>query len=232
MAKNTVKKALPVQDRALKKRLELIQSAISLFEKVGYEGTTAKLIAEQAGVATGTFYQNFHSKNDVLLVIAQERADHVQRQIGFFERSLFKQFLNVINENDASMDMATFRSALLTKSFERSLNFVYRFHMKSPFLHQVLEQRKMVDAELAAVMKCGDDVVRQTLFQFVRGLGLSDHNQEEMKIVAENLFSMGEGIVHRAVFDNDHCSKKKVLESGAKMLAAYFYLFMDAKSNK
>jgi len=128
--------------------------------------------------------------------------------------------------------MPKFRSALLIKSLERSLNFVYRFHVKAPFLHQVLEQRKMVDPELSAMMKIGDDVVRQTLFQFVRGLGLSNHNQEEMKIVANNLYSMGEGIVHRAVFDNEGCSSKKVLESGAKMLAAYFFLFMDVKRNR
>lgn len=54
------------------RRQELVNAARELFIKQGFELTTMSQIAERAGVAQGTFYIYFKSKQDVLMAIMQE----------------------------------------------------------------------------------------------------------------------------------------------------------------
>ncbi|HWI66470.1 MAG TPA: TetR/AcrR family transcriptional regulator [Symbiobacteriaceae bacterium] len=66
---------VPQQDRALVKRQALLDSAQALFAKQGYEKTTAKEIAREAGVAVGTFYRYFTDKRQVLMTLLQDRIE-------------------------------------------------------------------------------------------------------------------------------------------------------------
>ena len=56
-------------NRELKKeqtRLRIKESALALFGEHGYESTTVEAIAKLAGVAKGTFFNYFSSKDDLL----------------------------------------------------------------------------------------------------------------------------------------------------------------------
>jgi TetR/AcrR family transcriptional regulator, mexJK operon transcriptional repressor len=59
----------PQQERSRRKREALLQSALVLFAKQGYEETSVEDIAIHAGVAVGGFYQHFASKRQLLLVL-------------------------------------------------------------------------------------------------------------------------------------------------------------------
>ncbi len=59
------------------RRKELIDAARELFLEQGYEQTTMNNIAQRAGVAQGTFYIYFSSKQDVLMAIMQELLEAV-----------------------------------------------------------------------------------------------------------------------------------------------------------
>ena len=59
----------PKQERSRRKRDALLQSALALFAKQGYEETSIEDIALHAGVAVGGFYQHFASKRQLLLVL-------------------------------------------------------------------------------------------------------------------------------------------------------------------
>ena len=48
------------------KRQALIDTAIELFSQEGFWNTTTARIAQQAGVATGTLFTSFPSKNDLI----------------------------------------------------------------------------------------------------------------------------------------------------------------------
>lgn len=50
----------------------IINTALELFNSVGYENTTIDLILEKADIAKGTFYYNFKSKEDVMENIAKK----------------------------------------------------------------------------------------------------------------------------------------------------------------
>ncbi len=57
---------LPAGPRALRTRDALLTAAADLFSSQGYLETTVGQIAEQAGVALGTFYQYFRDRADIM----------------------------------------------------------------------------------------------------------------------------------------------------------------------
>jgi AcrR family transcriptional regulator len=54
------------------RRRQVLDAALGLFLQDGYEQTTVAAIARRAGVATGTVYLYFHSKEHILLAFHQE----------------------------------------------------------------------------------------------------------------------------------------------------------------
>jgi AcrR family transcriptional regulator len=191
-------KTLPTQKRALEKRSALIQAAQQSFIEHGYENTTAKTIANRAAVATGTFYQYFDNKDDMLRVIALQRFDHLREHVNAPEASAQQESVEAI--------------------FARTLRLIYDFHEQDPELHQVLEQRRHCDPELAAILDEGEGVLQQRVLRFVRSFNLPSP-----EAVAFNLFAMSEGLVHRHVFGpQENTPKEQIIALGASMLASYF----------
>jgi AcrR family transcriptional regulator len=56
-------------------RQRVLDAARGLFESVGYEGTTVRMIAKAAGVSVGSVFTTFKSKREVLSHILHERLD-------------------------------------------------------------------------------------------------------------------------------------------------------------
>lgn len=192
-------KPLPIQKRALLKRAALIDAAIQEFSSVGFEVATAKSIAAKAEVATGTFYQYFDNKNEILRVIAAQRIDELQNRLNW-------EALQKIDELQT-----------IEQTFKQNLEFTYEFHSSNPDLHQVLEQRRDLDDQLKTIMDRGDAVLYERTLQLVKSFNISSP-----EVVAQNLFAMAEGIVHRHVFHQTECDSGEVLSVGAQMLACFF----------
>lgn len=217
-------KTLPTQERALIKRQALVDAAISEFSSIGFEVATAKSIAAVADVATGTFYQYFDNKNEILRVIANARFDGLHQRIRLLE-------LKAVNDSKPEVAGAGFSTGLdIEGQFADTLMFVYEFHAGDPELHQVLEQRRALDPKLQAIMDQGEQVLRTRVLKFVNNFNIAN-----AELVAENLFAMAEGLVHRLVFHStSHNSterdRKEALEIGAKMLASYF-IQSEVKTN-
>jgi AcrR family transcriptional regulator len=54
-------------------RAWVMQAARALFGEVGYEKATIRMIAERAGVASGSVFTTFSNKNELLLKVLQEK---------------------------------------------------------------------------------------------------------------------------------------------------------------
>jgi AcrR family transcriptional regulator len=201
-------KVLPTQTRAKQKRSALITVAKECFAKYGYDNTTAKSIASSAGVATGTFYQYFNNKDDILCVIAQQRIEDLYQQVPSAKElfTLSEKAQKNSAKADASQDI-----------FHYVLHLIYAFHEEAPELHQVLEQRKALDPKLAEILGQGEILLDERVLLFVQSFNIKNANA-----VAFNLFAMAEGLVHRHVFGNPTQSKATTLHLGAVMLASYF----------
>jgi AcrR family transcriptional regulator len=201
-------KAIPTQARAIQKRAALITAATQCFVNHGYSDTTAKTVASLAGVATGTFYQYFDNKEDLLRVIAKQRMEDLYKQIPSVKALL------VLSEK-AQKDSE--KSGTTQQIFHTVLKLIYAFHEQSPQLHQVLEQRKALDPKLAEILGQGENLLHERVLMFVQSFNINNADA-----VAFNLFAMAEGLVHRHVFACSTQSKDVTLQLGAVMLASYF----------
>ncbi|MFT7403644.1 TetR/AcrR family transcriptional regulator [Zhongshania sp.] len=201
-------KALPIQTRAKQKRAALIAAAKKCFVEYGYDNTTAKSIANCAGVATGTFYQYFDNKEDILCVIAQQRIEDLYQQV-----PSAKELFTLSEKAQKNSVKADATQAI----FLYVLELIYAFHEEAPELHQVLEQRKALDPRLAEILGQGETLLDERVLLFVQSFNIKNANG-----VAFNLFAMAEGLVHRHVFGNPSQSKATTLQLGAVMLASYF----------
>jgi AcrR family transcriptional regulator len=63
---------MPVQARGRHQRSKLLMAARHTFQRIGYADTRVSDIVRQAGVAHGTFYTYFDSREDILTAIATE----------------------------------------------------------------------------------------------------------------------------------------------------------------
>ena len=195
-------KALPTQTRALKKRRDLLDAALLEFVDKGFDATTAKSIAERAGVATGTFYQYFNNKDEMLLLVARERFAEVHANVRL-------PGIEQVDQRSGQVDISAF--------FQQVLSWIYDFHARDSRLHEVLEYRRSVDAALNEEMHKGEAILLERARQLVHAFGCANP-----EAVAFCLFAMAEGIVHRHVFHPQELSKAEVVEIGAQMLSAYF----------
>src|SRR5437773_3206655 len=69
----------PVGRRAQNKeaiRRRIVTAALSLFQSKGFEATTTKAIARKAGIAEGTVFNYFKTKEDIALHFFELELDH------------------------------------------------------------------------------------------------------------------------------------------------------------
>lgn len=59
---------------AIRKRI--VKSALNLFQSKGFDTTTTKAIARKAGIAEGTVFNYFRTKEDIALSFFEEEVDH------------------------------------------------------------------------------------------------------------------------------------------------------------
>jgi AcrR family transcriptional regulator len=53
-------------------RTRILKSALRLFAKLGYDGTTTRDLAESAGIAEGTLFRHFPNKKAILIEVATQ----------------------------------------------------------------------------------------------------------------------------------------------------------------
>ena len=85
--------------RRLEVRERILEAALWLFERQGYEATTVTEIVRRADIAYGTFFNHFPSKLDLLRELAGlslqdvfERVEEVRKQPGSFADHLIALF--------------------------------------------------------------------------------------------------------------------------------------------
>src|SRR5215831_685710 len=60
-------------------RDNIVKAALSLFQTKGFDATTTKAIARKAGIAEGTVFNYFKSKDDIALYFFEEEVDHAMK---------------------------------------------------------------------------------------------------------------------------------------------------------
>jgi len=162
-------------------RQALIDAAVELFERKGYEETTVAEIAAAADLSTRTFFLHFPTKEDVLLGNAQARFDLGLRVIseplaGESATELLLRAMQEMITNSWSTDLPTglaaLRTRLLTSVPElraRLLHHMYlgqeemveALHQTYPEQYDRVDLAAMVGAALGAVNAAALTSIRQ-----------------------------------------------------------------------
>lgn len=101
---------LPIEKQNAEMREKLLESALDLFISKGYYDTAIRDIIKNANVGTGTFYNYFSDKEDILEVLLEDFANQIMQSISAYyllELNLMERFIetkritmNVFIENE------------------------------------------------------------------------------------------------------------------------------------
>lgn len=73
---------MPLSDQSrAEKRVRIVEAAISVFAEKGFHAARVSDVARKAGVADGTIYLYFRNKEDLLLVIFEEKMDAMMQDL-------------------------------------------------------------------------------------------------------------------------------------------------------
>src|SRR5215510_250413 len=78
------KKSRPATRRSTQKqriRDRIVKAALTLFQTKGFDATTTKAIARKAGIAEGTVFNYFKSKEDIALHFFEQEVDHAMAAV-------------------------------------------------------------------------------------------------------------------------------------------------------
>jgi len=175
---------VPSQERAIRTRASLVGAAKAEFSERGYASATAKSIAERAGVSTGSFYQYFRDKDQVLYELADERQTHVATQV-----------LAVLGAERALPASRAELTENLRGEIRGLVGIVIEYHREDPGLHAVLTERRHADPGLDERTSRAETLLVMRIGLLLRALGMNG----DVDATAFVLFGMVEGSVHAHV---------------------------------
>jgi AcrR family transcriptional regulator len=167
------------QNEALRStaRARILDAALTLFARHGYEGTTVKMIAHEAGVAQGLLYNYFTGKEQLLSAIFQQSMADVRESF-------------VLAERAAAADRvpALIRSAFATlRHNERFWRLSYAARNQAPVL-----------AALGVNLAAWTSEIRETITRYCREAGFADPTIE-----GAVLFALIDGVAQHYVLEPD-----------------------------
>ena len=180
----------------------LLRAALLEFSEKGYTQTTSKTIAARADVATGSLYQYFDDKNDILYRLVSDRFETLKTR--YFELSE--------NTPDHYNDLNYLR-----ENITRILNLLISFHEEIAGFHALIHHRRHIDPKL-------DDIIRSFDAAFDERVGLlvQLYKPQSAKASTFVVKTMAEGLVHGFVFDKPKGLRKAaVVEQGVNAILNY-----------
>lgn len=186
---------VPVQERAQRTRAALLVSAERLFASRGYAATTAKSIASEAGVATGSFYQYFTGKDAALHELAAARLTQLLEQAHAKADAL---------PTSALLDA---ESSALEAALRGTVELVLNLHQNDIGLHAVLTERCLVDPEMARIAAEADRTMLALIIRLLKALP----HVADVEACALVIFGMIEGTVHKQVFGQTGVADERVV---------------------
>ena len=139
------------------KQRQVLLSSLELFSEIGFENTTASLIAKEAGVSEGTVFSYFKTKEgileailstfleqvipDVIADFSEKKVTANQESFPLFLRSIVRDRLVFIQENQMQVKILLSRSFIDKTISDQLGNVIVRSIIKpiSPVLNQFKE---------------------------------------------------------------------------------------------
>jgi AcrR family transcriptional regulator len=115
------------KDRSERRR-EILQAACEVFSSKGYRLSSISDIIAKAGIARGTFYLYFDSKQDVFLKLIEY---------------YFQEFARILRENHRHLEDTFQRKGNLFAAWRDNVANILRFHYENPSLTSIIYREAM-----------------------------------------------------------------------------------------
>ncbi|WP_082232133.1 TetR/AcrR family transcriptional regulator [Halobacillus massiliensis] len=161
-----------------KKRKQIVDAALKLFIDQGFSSTSIQDILDRAGIAKGTFYNYFNSKNECLMAILdyiKEQVDQKRRELAAGKESEDEEVF--IDQMTVRMNIS--RQHRLLAVFE-SVSFSDDAELKAYMKEQHLEELRWISARLSDIYPANAD--RFTFEHAVMLSGLIHHLMHVWKL--------------------------------------------------
>lgn len=147
----------------MKKQL-IMEKAIELFAKQGFEATSVQQITEHCGISKGAFYLSFKSKDELIIEIIDHfmiqftsEIDYLVRNAKDGENLLYKFYYAIFNSFQKHSDFGK----ILIKEQSRSFN--------EDFIVKMRYYDRLMDKTILSMVEClyGDDEVKEIKYDLV-----------------------------------------------------------------
>lgn len=167
-----------------KTRERLVKAAIEEFAREGYEGANINRITQMAGVATGTIYNYFPSKNELMLAILSEIgtthcafiAEQVRREDNYLLRveQIFEAGFDFLRKNPYQAKVLFPMLQGTNLAFRQHLSQIYQ-----PMLQLISNEILIPGMERGVFQPLDPNSTTVMIMTFYLGLGsLVDENGE------------------------------------------------------
>ncbi|MEF2232261.1 MAG: TetR/AcrR family transcriptional regulator, partial [Pseudodesulfovibrio sp.] len=199
----------PRQARSIEKRRRLMDAAMRLFDRDGFEGTTAKAVAREAGVSIGTFYAYFSDKKELLMDILAEHTGEVHHLV-------FGKL------GDAVRDGASGREIM-----RLAVAAGHATHWQPPGLLRVLLALRHTDDDMRRFQEAEERALLTRLHAILKILAprLRVTDREAAAFILATAF---EAVLHSAIVFEQDIERERLFDALADMGAAYLFADPDA----
>ena len=81
MSEDQIRSSVKDQELVMRRRKQIIEGAMRLFQEKGFHRTTTREIAKESGFSIGTLYEYIRTKEDVLFLVCEFVHDRVRDQL-------------------------------------------------------------------------------------------------------------------------------------------------------
>lgn len=194
----------PKQQRADEKKGRILDAALALFGTRGFYGTTAKMIAAEAGVATGSFYRYFRDKKAVFMALCLRSEAELGGRIFEFGKQMRQE----------------------GRSEPEILSSLVRFavaaHHDNKAFHREVLTLQIRDPGVAAWTRGREERIRASLFKFLQSRR-DVYRVQDLEAASELICDVIEEVSHRAVLFDSAVGEERLLGELQDMLRRYLF---------
>ena len=194
----------PKQKRADEKKNRILDAALELFSSQGYHGTTAKAIAAQARVATGSFYRYFRDKKAVFMAVCLRIEDE-------FGGSIFEMGRNMRAEGRSEQDIQL-----------SLIDYAVKGHRHNQAFHREVLAMQIRDPDVAAWTRQREGRQRAALLTFLEPKR-SHYRIHDLEAAADLIYYVTEEVSHRAILFEASVGEVRLLQALQDMLSRYLF---------
>jgi AcrR family transcriptional regulator len=194
----------PKQRRANEKKHRILDAALELFSAHGFHGTTAKAIASEAGVATGSFYRYFRDKKAAFMAVCLRMEEELGGSIFDFGRQM-RQEDHSEQEIIASM-----------------IRFAVAGHHRNKAFHREVLAMQILDPDVAAWTRAREERLLSALSEFLHPMH-SSYRVQDLEAAVELIYYAIEEVSHRAVIFDSPVGEERLVKALQEMLLRYLF---------